>query len=224
MSGGFNPVNMVSQVALAAATGGSSIIAQAALQIVSQIAKEVIQTVGQQIGLPQPVIDGAQGAFEMSSGNPAGAASEYAAAAGGAAALAGSIVGNAGGSPSDVGDVQRQVDDVMDRMVENVNKQMVNGDMQEGGGVSGARGRRPGESFLMALARVMGQVIDDKMDQQMEAAIDLDQANQSGDKSHISEMSAKIQALGQEINMLSNALNNSIKSVGEASSTLARKG
>ncbi|QJU59891.1 hypothetical protein HL653_21000 [Sphingomonas sp. AP4-R1] len=222
MSGGIN-LNIVSQAALAFGTGGTSLFAQIGMQIVSQIAKDVIQQVGSQLGLPQPAIDAAQGAFSAASGNYADAAAEYSQAAGGSVALAGNIGASLGGSPAEIGDLQRQVSDVLDQLVETTNKKMVDGENQEGGGVSGARGRRPGESFLMALARIMGQVIDDKMDQQMQAAQDLDQANQSGDKSHISEMSAKIQALGQEVSMLSNALNNSIKSLGEAATTLARK-
>lgn len=222
MSGGIN-LNIISQAALAIGTGGTSLFAQIGLQLVSQIAKDVIQQVGSQMGLPQPIIDGAQGAFAAASGNYADAAAEYGQAAAGSVGLAASLGASLGGSPTEVGDLQRQVQDTIDQLVETTNKKMVDGENQEGGGVSGAKGRKPGESFLMALARVMGQVIDDKMDQQMEAAQNLDQANQSGDKSHISEMSAQIQALGQEVSMLSNALNNSIKSLGEAATTLARK-
>lgn len=220
MSGGFNPVNLVSQAALGIATGGTSIIAQLATQVVSQIAQQVLQQVGQQLGLPQPMIDGAIGAFGMASGNPGLAAQAFGSAAQGAAAAAEQL----GASPSESGDLQRQVEDTVQQLMDRVNEQMVNGDNNEDGGAKGARGKRGGESFLMALARVMGQALDHKLDDQMQAAKDLDQANSGGDKSHISEMSARVQALGQEVGMISNALNNSIKSIGEAATTLARKG
>jgi hypothetical protein len=37
-------------------------------------------------------------------------------------------------------------------------------------------------------------------------------------------LSAEMQALSQEMSMISNALNNTIKSIGESNTTLARKG
>ena len=75
----------------------------------------------------------------------------------------------------------------------------------------------------MKLAIAMGKAIDNKMDQMLAKSKQLYQANQSGDKSHTATLSGEIQALSQEIGMLSNALSNSIKLVGEASSTLMRK-
>lgn len=75
MSGGFNPINIVSQVALAAATGGTSMLLQAAITaVVSAVAQQVIQQVGQQLGLPPEVINMAQSAFQAASGNVGGAA------------------------------------------------------------------------------------------------------------------------------------------------------
>ena len=89
-----------------------------------------------------------------------------------------------------------------------------------------------GQDFLEALAQALGKAIDDKMGQMMDTAQQIDQQTQSANSANasggnqqpvIAEMSAKVQALGQEISLLSNALDNSIKSIGESSSTLAKK-
>lgn len=235
MSGGFNPVNMVSQAALAVATGGTSLVAQIAMQVATQVASQVIQQVGQQLGLPQPVIDMAQGAMQTAAGNPAGAAQEYGQAAGGIAGMiqtAGELFGS---SPSAIGQATREVQEaademqsVADKLQEAYMKEAVAGKDEEGnsnqgkkalGGKSGAGG----ESFLMRLAAALGSAIDSKMDDQLELAESIDKSNSSGDKSEITTKGAQLTALGQEINILSNALNTSLKSIGEAVSTLARK-
>ena len=79
-----------------------------------------------------------------------------------------------------------------------------------------------GDSFLVALAKALGKVMDGKMGQ-MKAKTDELGGLDSKDSKY-GQLTAEIQALGQEMNMVSQALNNSIKSIGEAGSTLARKG
>lgn len=48
----------------------------------------------------------------------------------------------------------------------------------------------------------------------------IDEKNQS----KMGELTGKLQVLGQEVNLLSNAMTKSIKSIGEAGTTIARKG
>lgn len=223
MSGGFNPINMVSQVALAAVTGGTSLIAQIAMQVVSQIAKEVIQQVGQQLGLPQPMIDAAQGAFDAAAGNPAGAAREYQEAAGGFAQLAlGQKLGNLGQelglSHSETRELQQTGTKHADQLKQQILQQIRDGDgiEQEGGRKSGLNRGSSGGSWLMVLAEALGrkanaaaETLKSKSD-----SLDWEDPKQSSD----------FNAMTQQFSMLMNAINNAIKSVGEGLTTMARKG
>lgn len=214
MSGGFNPINMVSQVALGALTGGTSIIAQMAMQIATQVASQVIEQVGQQLGLPQPIIDGAQGMLAATTGNPALAAQEFGSAADG---VRQSIqdAGNAfNSSPSEVGQFQREVSDIVRDLVQ----QGTNSAEHQKGTTSSK-----GDSFLVALAKALGSVLDEKMTKMKDLADDMNQTDNS-DQSRLGSLGGELSAVGQEVKSLSEALNNSIKSLGEAQATLARKG
>ncbi|MGH1423060.1 MAG: hypothetical protein ACRBEQ_14705, partial [Hyphomonas sp.] len=94
-------------------------------------------------------------------------------------------------------------------------------------------------SLLMRIATALGQLMDEKMESLANKA---DQLGRLGsDKSLIStskgnkggfnakgqaqfgQLSAQVQALGQEVSYLSQALATTIKSVGEAATTVARK-
>ena len=60
---------MISQIALAAATGGASAaVMMATKMIATAVAQQVIQQLGQQLGLPPAVIAMAQTAFAAASG------------------------------------------------------------------------------------------------------------------------------------------------------------
>lgn len=211
MSGGLNPANLISQVALAAMTGGSSIIAQMAMQIATQVASQVIEQVGQQLGLPPAIIDMAQGAMYAAAGNAAGAAQEYGSAAGGLQSMVSDIAGQLQGSPSQQGELQREVEDIVDQLVQSATSQSEN--------TKGSKG----DSFLVALAKALGKVLDDKMTKMKDLSEEMNQTDNS-DKSKLGSLGGELSAVGQEVKILSEALNNSIKSLGEAQSTLARKG
>jgi len=203
--GGLNIGSLFSTVALAALTGGTSLAFQAVFQqIISSVASQVIQQVGQQLGLPQGVIDVAQGVFQAASGNPGGAAMSLTDA-----------VQNAGDtfdlSPQQQGDLQRTAEEVAQSWTSSFIEQARDA---EGGSSKG-------DSFLVALAKALGKVMDGKMGQ-MKAKTDQLGGLDSKDSKY-GQLTAEIQALGQEMNMVSQALNNSIKSIGEAGSTLARK-
>ena len=234
MSGGFNPISMISQAALAVATGGTSLIAQVAMQIATQIASQVIQQVGQQLGLPQSFIDLAQGAMQAAAGNPAGAAQEFGEAAGGIGGMVSALGNHVGAGPAQVGEATRTIEDsansvknVASEQASTYLKGALEGKDEDGGQLSGKRAGRgsggAGESFLMRLAVAMGRVIDGKMDDQLKLAKDIDGKKASKDESHVSEDSAKLQALAQEINLMSTALSTSMKTIGEALQGLARK-
>ena len=84
------------------------------------------------------------------------------------------------------------------------------------GSVSGSN------SILMNIAMALGGVIDEKMKGMDEVATklgNLEKDNQQG----YGQLTAEMTALGQEMKMVQEALNNTLKSIGEAASGLARK-
>ncbi len=72
----------------------------------------------------------------------------------------------------------------------------------------------------MALALALGSVLDTKLDKMSSLANSI----QGAEGEDISKKMAQLNVLGQEFSIISNALNTTIKAVGEAASTLARKG
>lgn len=226
LGGGGNLFSSVAgfavQAALGVATGGASLVVQAALKtFMMAIGDQVIQQLGKQLGLPQPMIDMAQAAFHSAAGDPGGAVTNLQEAATG-------LAGVAGGGPFEAGELQRQGFEAANWLQEQALDRMQGGVDEEGQQAGGARARnasggKGADSFLMRLALAMGKAIDKKMDEMLETAENIDKAKGAGDESQITQMSAKMQALSQEVSILTNALNTSLKSIGEASSTLARK-
>lgn len=212
---GNGPLGLVSQVALAAATGGASTLVQVAFRtVVSSIGQQVIQQLGREMGLPQGLIDTAQGAFAGAVGDYEGATANYQEAVD-------SFTQGFGGSPVEGAEAQNAAD-ILNRM-------MLDGarnarDSEELRALAGGKGG--GGSLLMRIAVALGSLMDQKMDQmdklttQIGGLGTIDEKNQS----KMGELTGKLQGLSQETNMLSNALSNSIKTIGEAGTTLARKG
>lgn len=215
--GGFNIVSMVSQIALSAVTGGiGGIIMQALKQVALQVMDQILQNVGQQLGLPQSVIDGAQALGHAAAGDTQGASQNW------QEALAG-----VGASPFDIGAAQQAADAGAAEGTNSANQawtQSLGDSVDENGGRAGrgqAGGAKGGESFLYAIARAMGNALDKKMNEMKTKADNL--GNLDSQSSQYGSESAKLQALGQEVSILSNALNQAIKSIGESATTLARK-
>lgn len=219
MSGGFNPVNLASQVALGIATGGTSIVAQLALQVATQIGAQVIQQLGQQMGLPPALIDAAQGAMYTAAGNPAQGAAEFGSAAQNATDMIGAFGDSIGASPAEIGEANSVADQLNSIMMDGARDAA---ERLTGGSLRGGKG---GGSLLMRIAIALGSLMDQKMDQmdklttQIGGLGTIDSKNQA----QMGELTGKLQGLSQELNMLSNALTNSIKTIGEAGTTLARK-
>jgi hypothetical protein len=192
----------------------------------SAIAQQVIQQLGQRMGLPQPMIDLAQGAFANASGQPGLVRQNIGEAVRG-------FTEQMDLRPSDAGQLQRELLDTSDKSYENMNrivdsfaKRLLNGEDGEG---------EQGGSVLMKIARALGKLMDQKMDS---LAAKADQLGRVGGEkgmttkdggfnakgqSKFGQLSAEVQALSQEIGYLSQAIASSIKSIGEASATIARK-
>lgn len=259
MSGGFNPISMIAQGALAAATGGTSLIAtlatQIATQIATQVAKQVIQQVGQQLGLPQSAISTALGAFDAATGNAGGAFGNIAEAVQNGAS-------QFNFSPSEQGGMQRQVDNSLNSMIDmamtsaiahsaSKAKELANESVaagQAGGkGKAGAAGAASSPlaglnihgGFLVQLAMVMGQALDNKMNDLKSITdkingISSQQTNMgevtkgnmnesAGLQSQLQSLGAVMQGVSQEMKSLQEALSTTLKTVGETQQGLARK-
>jgi len=221
-------IGVAAQAALGVATGGASLLVTTAMKSVFMaVGDQVLQQIGQGLGLPQSAIDIAQGAFHAAAGDPGGAVSNLQEAIGG-------FTDAIGGDAFDQGALQRSADEgvksAADQFLQGIRENAQNADGEGGDRRSQRSAGGQGESFLVAFAKALGKAVDSKMDRMMQVSKDIDKetqkANDSGGKRQavIGEMSAELQGLGQEVGFLSQALANTIKSLGEATSTLARKG
>lgn len=196
-----NPLS-IAQLAMGPA-GWASL---AARTLMSAIGQQVIQQLGEKLGLPQSTIDMAQGAFCASMGDKAGVRQNMQEAIGGFAEAF-----NA--SPAEQGEATREMEDAVNKMVSG----MADGEDAKAAraGGKGAKGSS-GQSWLMALAEALGKKLD-KMASEMSSM-----ADQITDKTP--SLTAKFGAKSQEFGILMNATTNAIKTVGEGLANSARKG
>jgi hypothetical protein len=229
--GGFKlDFSTIAQLALAGMTGGTSLIATQMIQKIGmQLAMQLIQKIGEQMGVPQSMIDLAQAAFASSAGQPGLAKENIGQAVRG-------LVGELDLRPSDAGRLERQLDELPNKSMENM-KQTVddfianlnltkkpksaNGDDEESG------------SFLVALAKAMGKIMDKKAGQIQEKSdsiaaiadskVKTDSEEGKKQQQKLSSETTLLQAYSQELSFISNAATTAIKSIGEAQVTLGRK-
>jgi len=196
-----NPLS-IAQLAMGPA-GWASL---AARTLMSAIGQQVIQQLGEKLGLPQSTIDLAQGAFCASMGDKSGVRQNLQEAIGGFAE-------QFNASPAEEGDANRQVEDAINKMVSG----MADGEDAKAAraGGKGAKGTS-GQSWLMALAEALGKKLD------KQAAEMSKMADQITDKTP--SLTAKFGAKSQEFGILMNATTNAIKTVGEGLANSARKG
>jgi hypothetical protein len=230
-----NPMSLM-QIAMGPA-GWASL---AMKTIGSQIAMQVIQKLGQQLGLPQPMIDMAQAAFANASGQPGLARQNIREAVQG-------FVKQMDLRPSEAGRLERDLMGVSDKSLSNMTKVVddfaSNIDKIRQRQINGSQGgeeteETEGQSLLMKIAIAMGKQMDQKMEemdktnkaigalgkQENGQYVTGEAAQKQGTQQKLGELTGKLQGLGQELGMLSNALSNTLKSIGEANTTLARKG
>lgn len=76
-------------------------------------------------------------------------------------------------------------------------------------------------SWLMAFAKLMGEVANNVAEQMMDKAREIDAAAENEEPSN--ELTAELTALSQLFKMITEATSNVIKSVGEGNTSMARK-
>ena len=211
LSSVIKPTNIA--LAMTGPAGWASI---AMKTIGSAIGQQVIQQVGQKLGLPQSVVNAAQTVFSAASGTRG-----LPTTIGGAVQQ---LAKQFNLSPSQQGNLERQSNVLLERFT----KAALEGKTSAEEAGSASEGKA--DSFLVAFAKALGKAMDAKMNRMMDVSKNIDketkEANLSGGKRSavVGEMSSELQALGQELSMISQAVANSVKSIGEASSTMARKG
>lgn len=195
--GSFNPVSLLATAALGPLGGLAS---QLITQLASSVGQQILQQVGEKLGLPQSTIDMAQGAFAGSIGDFQGAQtnlSELIAQAG----------ESSGASPTEVGEAEAELDNQINDIATNLAE-------SEEGKEAKASG---GGSWLMALARSLGRTAD-KLAKEMD-----DMSKTLGDGENKASQNLKFGAKSQEFSQFFNSANTVIKAIGEALASGARK-
>lgn len=196
----INPATLM-QLAMGPA-GWASIAAQT---IGRAIAAQVIQQLGQSLGLPQSMINLAQQAFTSASGgNPLSIGQAVS-----------QLAEQFGLSPVEQGQLERAANNDANNMFEKLAEAFKSGkDMAE------ARSSRNGKgSWLQKIADAMAKVLDKKINDMDKMAQALDK--QGSNKSI--KASTDLQVAGQEFSYLMSASSTVIKTIGEGLSSMARK-
>lgn len=192
--GSINPVN----IALLATPGGPA--ALLVRNLASSIGQNLIQQFGQAIGLPQSAIDMAQGRFSLSQGDFRGAVQNFNQATR-------ELAQEYRASQTEEADAQRNLQDTIRDIV---SQQSESEEMKAARG-----GGKGGQSWLMAIAEVLGDKLNDMAHEltglAQEAADDPSKATIFGAKS-------------QEFGILMNSANTGLKAIGEGLTQMARKG
>lgn len=201
----FNPMTLLS-----IATMNPALIAiQLTRQIASQLGQQLIQNLGQSLGLPQSFIDMAQAGFAQSMGDVQGAQQNF-----------NEVL--QGFQPADRGNIQRNVDTLEDAMSNLLNMGVENAKESTEGGASSTKKKG---SILVQLAIALGQSMDQKMNDMAALTDDIGNLGKidNSNQSKYGELTGELQGLGQELKLLSDALSNTVKSIGESASKMASK-
>lgn len=196
MFGGLNPVSLLATTMLGPMGG---IVAQLATQLMSQIGQQMIQQMGDQLGLPQSAVDMAQGAF-------AGSYGDFGGQVGNLHEAIEQLGRETGASPAQMGEADRAIQDLLRDAV-------MNSTDSEDARAAKSGGRAGG--WLRAMAEALGKKLDAAAHEMQDLANKIDKEDPS--------TTTDFQVASQEFNMLMNAANTAIKSIGEAMSNTARK-
>jgi hypothetical protein len=207
-------VNPATLLQLAAGPAGWASIATQTL--LSSVGSQVIQQLGQQMGLPQSMISLAQSAFSQNFGGVGSALNLGQAVSG--------LAQQFNLSPTEQGNLQRTSQDFADNLTSMFMDRLKGGGSDEDS-QSFKAGGKAGGSLLMKIAIALGKLLDKKMTEMANLTDQIGKLGSGKDnQSKLGELTGKLQGLSQEVSMLSNALTNTIKTIGESNSTIARKG
>ncbi len=203
-------VNVVEDVAVGALTGGAGLaVEELAGQVMQSAMSEGLSQLGGQLGL-----DSGQTSDILSAAgfDPGASAVDTATSAG----------TQLGFSPSDQAGLGQHRARSEERDLSDAAARSAGGQPEFPSGTKVARqGRHGGMSVLEAIAFAMGGQMDEKLNDMASMAKQLGSTDTQS--SQYGKLSSMIQAESQELSMLASAVNNSIKSIGDAGSTMAKK-
>jgi hypothetical protein len=188
-------VNPTTLFQLAMGPAGWASIAMRA--VVSAVAQQVIQKLGQQLGLPQSIINMAQTAFSAASGGQ------------GLPRTIPALAQQFGLSAMQQGEMERTVSDITNNLANSLSQSKEFKEAKASGG----------KSWLMAIAEALGKQAD-KLANEMQAMSD---KLGSGSKESQASDNLKFGAKSQEFGQFFNSANTVIKTVGEALNAGSRK-
>lgn len=219
----FNNILNLGVTALGTMFGGpiGTMAAQLFTQIASGAIDQVIQQVGQQFGLPQSMIDAAQGAFHGAIGDYEGAAGNYQDAMEAVREQA---------SPADYGDLDRAVQDLMESTRQWFTEQM--NDIAEGGKSEKSKGKGSGGDFFIAMAESLGKALQSQADRvqdkanELSNAVDAAEGTEDNDRAdaqnEIMELQTELTAESMRLNYMSQGIHTALTKVGDALATSGR--
>ena len=181
------------------------------------IGQQVVQQLGTQLGLPQSTIDMAQAQVAFATGDVQGGRQNMREAVS-------SLGREFNLSPAQQGMLERTGNQTADNITSMMMDKIKNSADEETKAAATSGGK--GGSLLMKIAMALGELMDAKMTEMAGLTDEIggmgtvDNKNQS----KMGELTGRLQGLSQEVNLLSNAMTTSIKTIGEASSTISRKG
>jgi hypothetical protein len=123
----------------------------------------------------------------------------------------------------------KDIEELVQQMSKSIAEQAAQ-NCQDDEAVQGGKGGKGGgaNSWLIALAKAMGQTAGKHADKLVELSNKMDAASSSqgkgGPSSEFTAAQSEFQAESQMFGMLQNAFTNALKSIGEGLSTMARKG
>ena len=210
MSGGFNPINMVSQLALATVTGGTSLLVQQVVrQVAMSIIEQALQQIGDNLGLPQWATDMAQADFFSQIGEVGAALSNWQDAIDG---FADQIGANAFERATMHAQAQALSDMILN-MAKEAHDEEADGESRSSR--RGASESSGGLSFIRQLAEALGNRLNEASDE-LQAKADATDWKDGKDV-------AEYNAMAQEFGFFMQTVNTAIKVVGESFAAMARK-
>jgi hypothetical protein len=192
----INPMSLM-QIAMGPA-GWASL---AMKTIGAQIAMNVLQQIGQKLGLPQPMIDLGQAAFANAAGMPGLARQNMSEA-----------VSGLGFSPRQQGELARAGDDAVNQIVQQAFRNGGGFTDEDGQPIKGTKGKT---DFFTMFAKAVGA----KLDQGFKDMAAKSDATNWKDSKAVSDF----QAEQQKFSFFMTSVSTAIKTVGEALANMARK-
>jgi len=217
----FNSIMNIASIVGAVMTGGTSLMMQAAMNAVQQVAQNAligaISNMGLGQGLGGLMMDAFSSAFSAATGNMEAATQQV-------MDLTSEITDYANAK----GDLTQATDDLTTATTDLLTQGLYNeleSEAEESGSASGGEGK---ESWLVAMARALGEAAGEQAKLMIGAAEDMDQVTESGmskedQAAEMTKLQAEFQAYSQMFSMLQNALATAVKSIGEGMTAVARK-